>query len=229
MDQNELKQLVGDEAVKHIKDGMIVGLGSGSTVKLMVDSLGKRVKNEQMNIVCASTSKRTAKQAQDLGIIVKPLDEIDQIDLTIDGADEISKDFDGIKGGGAALLWEKIVATNSKKNLWIVDESKMVDKLGKFPLPVEVIPFGSSHLFERFEKMGYKPTYRMNGDSMLRTDSDNYIIDLHLGEIDQPNELADQLSNMTGVVEHGLFLNIVNTVIVGTQHGIKTLSREDLG
>lgn len=137
MDQNELKKLVGNEAVKFIEDGMTVGLGTGSTVKFMVDALGKRVKEENLNIVGVPTSDRTAKQARDLGITVKSVDEVDHIDLTIDGADEISSDFQGIKGGGAAHLFEKIVATNSSKNMWIVDESKMVDKLGAFPLPLK--------------------------------------------------------------------------------------------
>ena len=125
MNQTELKKLVGQKSVDWIKDGMIVGLGTGSTVKFMVDELGRKVKEEGLNVVGVTTSNVTAKQATELGIPLKSVDEVDHIDLTIDGADEISADFQGIKGGGAALLFEKIVATNSKKNLWIVDESKI--------------------------------------------------------------------------------------------------------
>ena len=143
---------------------------------------------------------------------------------SIDGADEISSDFQGIKGGGAALLYEKIVATNSDKVMWIVDESKMVDKLGRFPLPVEVIPYGSQKIFERFEKKGLNPAFRKDDKGgLLLTDSDNYIIDLHLGQIDNPHELAEYLIHQVGVVEHGLFLDMVDTVIVGRQNGPEVL------
>ena len=218
-EQNKLKALVGQEAVKYVKDGMLLGLGTGSTVRYMVDALGKRVKDEGLNITAATTSTRTTKQAESLGIKIVSLDSLDHLDLVIDGADEISDDFQGIKGGGGALLWEKIVANTAKKYMWIVDESKLVHKLGKFPLPVEVIPFGSVHVFNRLEKMGYKPTWRMDGDKKFLTDEKNYIIDLHLGEIDKPHELYDKLIKMVGVVEVGLFLDRVNDVIVGTAHG----------
>lgn len=224
MDQNELKKLVGNEAVKFIEDGMTVGLGTGSTVKFMVDALGKRVKEENLNIVGVPTSDRTAKQARDLGITVKSVDEVDHIDLTIDGADEISSDFQGIKGGGAAHLFEKIVATNSSKNMWIVDESKMVDKLGAFPLPLEVIPYGSKQVFKKLAAKGFNPEFRMDekGNHVL-TDSKNYVIDLHLREIDDPHALADYLIKQVGIVEQGLFLDTVNTVIVGRQDGPEVL------
>lgn len=224
MDQNQLKKLVGEKSVEWIADGMIVGLGTGSTVKFMVDALGKRVQEEGLNIIGVTTSNRTAEQARSLNIPLKSVDEVDHIDLTIDGADEISADFQGIKGGGAALLFEKIVATNSKQVMWIVDESKLSQQLGSFPLPVEVIPYGSQKVFERFEAKGLNPTFRKNADgSMLRTDSQNYIIDLHLKEIADPHTLADYLIKQVGVVEHGLFLDMVNTVIVGRQDGPEVL------
>ena len=224
MDQNQLKKLVGEKSVEWIEDGMIVGLGTGSTVKFMVDAFGKRVQEEGLNIIGVTTSNRTAEQARSLNIPLKSVDEVDHIDLTIDGADEISADFQGIKGGGAALLFEKIVATNSKQVMWIVDESKLSQQLGSFPLPVEVIPYGSQKVFERFEAKGLNPTFRKNADgSMLRTDSQNYIIDLHLKEIADPHTLADYLIKQVGVVEHGLFLDMVNTVIVGRQDGPEVL------
>lgn len=225
MNQNELKQLVGQEAVKFIEDGMVVGLGTGSTVKFMVDALGERVQNEGINIIGVPTSDRTAEQARSLGITVKSVDEVDHIDLTIDGADEISTDFQGIKGGGAAHLFEKIVATNSTKVMWIVDESKMVDKLGAFPLPLEVIPYGSTQVFKKLEKENLHPEFRMdaNGKHVL-TDSKNYVIDLHLNEIEDPHALADFLIKQVGIVEQGLFLDMVNTVIVGRQNGPEVLT-----
>ncbi|TLQ03987.1 ribose-5-phosphate isomerase RpiA [Pediococcus stilesii] len=224
MDQNELKELVGKEAVKFIKDGMVVGLGTGSTVKFMVDALGDRVKNEGISIIGVPTSDRTADQARSLGITVKSVDEVDHIDLTIDGADEISSDFQGIKGGGAAHLFEKIVATNSTKVMWIVDESKMVDQLGAFPLPLEVIPYGSTQVYKKLEKEGLHPKFRMDADGKhVLTDSKNYVIDLHLGKINHPHELADYLIKQVGIVEQGLFLDMVNTVIVGRQNGPEVL------
>lgn len=224
MNQDELKAQTGQESVKYIKSGMIVGLGTGSTVRYMVDELGKQIKEGNLtDIVGVTTSSRTAKQARDLGITIRDIDDVDHIDLCIDGADEVSDDFQGIKGGGGALLWEKIVANASDKKIWIVDQSKLVHKLGKFPLPVEVIPFGAQLVFNRMEKKGYKPSWRMDGDKKFLTDEKNYIIDLHLGEIDHPMQLADELIHMVGVVESGLFLNRVNDVIVGTEDGPKVL------
>ncbi len=222
--QDDLKQLVGQEAVKFIKDGMVVGLGTGSTVKFMVDALGERVQKEHLSIVGVPTSERTQHQANQLGIPTKGVDEVDHIDLTIDGADQIDQNFQGIKGGGAAHLWEKIVAINSKRNMWIVDESKMVEKLGSFPLPLEVIPYGSHQLFNRLSEKGYEPTFRMRDGHHVRTDSNNDIIDLHLHQIDHPHELALALDQMTGIVEHGLFLDLVNTVIVGRENGPEVLT-----
>ena len=139
MNQDELKQQVGREAVKYIRPGMVVGLGTGTTVHCLVEALGEHVKNGDLSdIVCVTTSNRTTRQAQSLGIKVEEIDDVDHIDLTIDGADEISDNFQGIKGGGGALLWEKIVSNYSDHVMWIVDESKLVHHLGAFPLPVEV-------------------------------------------------------------------------------------------
>ena len=220
MDQNELKKLVGQEAVKFIQDNTVVGLGTGSTVKFMVDALGERVKNENLHVIGVPTSNRTAKQAGSLGIEVKSVDEVDHIDLTIDGADEISADFQGIKGGGAAHLFEKIVATNSTKVMWIVDESKMVQTLGKFPLPLEVIPYGSQQVYKKLAAKNLHPEFRLDeaGKNVL-TDSKNYVIDLHLGKIEHPHELAESLIKQGGSGEQGLFLDMVNTIIVGRQNG----------
>lgn len=223
MDKELMKQVAGQEAVKYIKDGMTVGLGTGSTVKYLLDALGKRVAKEGLRIIGVPTSNRSAKRARDLGIDVKSIDDVDHIDLTIDGADQIDENFQGIKGGGVAHLREKIVAINSKKNIWIVDKTKMAKNLGSFPLPLEVTPYGSTHLFKRLDDMGYQPQFRTNakGGHVL-THADNYIIDLKMHSIEHPHELEQILNNLTGIVEHGLFLDMVNTVIIGEENGSKT-------
>lgn len=215
--------MVGEKAAEYVKDGMIVGLGTGSTAAYMVEAIGRRVQNG-LNIVGVTTSDRTARQAEDLGIPLKSVDEVDVIDLTIDGADEISADFQGIKGGGAAHLFEKIVADASKEVIWIVDDSKMVAQLGAFPLPVEVIPYGSMQLFRIFEAKGYQPAFRMNEkNEKLVTDAGHLVIDLHMKVIEDPHALAAWLDGLTGVVEHGLFLDMVNTIIIGTASGTQII------
>lgn len=219
-----LKQMVGIKASEYVKDGMIVGLGTGSTAYYMIEELGRRVKEENLQIVGVPTSIASKKQAEDLGITVKTIDEVDYVDLTIDGADEIDGCFGGIKGGGAALLFEKIVATYSNKIIWIVDKSKMVKHLGAFPLPVEVIPYGCIQVLKKFETLGYQPTLRKKEDgSTLITDCGHQIIDLHLGTIEHPEQLAYELDHTVGVVEHGLFLNMVDTVIIGHENGVEVL------
>lgn len=215
-----IKQMVGYKAAEFVKDGMIVGLGTGSTAYYMVEAVGKRVKEEGLQIVGVTTSFRTADHAREWGIPLKDIDDVDHIDVTIDGADEISSEYQGIKGGGAAHLFEKVVANLSDQNIWIVDESKLVEQLGAFPLPVEVVHFGAGQVFRLFEKSGYKPSWRMDEDGeRLVTDSGNLIIDLHMGVIEEPKRLATWLDSITGVVEHGLFLDCVDRVIVGSEQG----------
>lgn len=217
-----LKKLVGIKATEYIKNDMVVGLGTGSTAFYFVEELGRLVKEEGLAIVGVTTSDRTREQALQLGIPLKSVDEVREIDITVDGADEISADFQGIKGGGGAHLYEKIVANCSKKVIWIVDESKMVPQLGAFPLPVEVIKYGSKQVYNRLEKKGYQPAFRKNADhSYYLTDENNYIIDLHLGIIEEPHALAKELDSMTGIVEHGLFLDRVNIVLNGTEKGVE--------
>lgn len=219
-----LKQMVGIEAANYVKDGMVVGLGTGSTAYYMVEEIGRRVKEENLSIIGVTTSKQTEAQAKNLGIPLKSIDEVKRVDITIDGADEISADFNGIKGGGAALLFEKIVASYSDKIIWIVDESKMVNQLGRFPLPVEVIPYGSQQLLHLFETKGFAPTLRIdeNGQPIL-TDSLNYIIDLHMDLIKEPLAFSEWLNNLAGVVENGIFAHMVDCVIVGRPTGVETI------
>lgn len=220
-----LKQMVGVEAANYVKDGMVVGLGTGSTAYYMIEELGRRVKEEQLSIVGVPTSSASRKQALDLGIPVKTIDEVTRVDVTIDGADEISADFQGIKGGGAALLFEKVVASYSDQVIWIVDESKMVDKLGNFPLPVEVVPYGEEQLFRIFKEKGYRPTFRMENETEKKvTDCGHSIIDLHLDVIEDPFTLNEELNQLVGVVEHGLFLNMVDTIIIGEENGPKKVT-----
>lgn len=220
-----LKQMVGIEAATHVTDGMVVGLGTGSTAYYMVEELGRRMTEEGLQFTGVTTSKATEEQALSLGIPLKSIDDVSHVDLTIDGADEISSDFQGTKGGGAALLFEKIVATYSKKNIWIVDDSKLVDQLGAFPLPVEVIPYGSDQLLTLFTNKNLNPSLRLSGDAPLKTDSGNVIIDLHLKELTNTDvkPLATWLNSLPGVVEHGLFIDTVDTVIIGRTTGPETI------
>ena len=220
-----LKKQVGIKAAEYVKSGMIVGLGTGSTAAFFVEELGRRVKEEGLNIVGVTTSNVTSQQAASLNIPLKSIDEVDHVDVTVDGADEIDTALNGIKGGGAALLMEKIVATYSKDYIWIVDESKLSQNLGSFKVPVEVIPYGSEQLFRKFEAAGYAQTWRMNGQDKLITDMQHYIIDLHIEKITEPEKLAEELDLTVGVVEHGLFNNMVKKVIVAGQAGVKIIEK----
>ena len=215
MSQALQKIIAGRRAAEFVQNGMVVGIGSGSTIAHVIEALGERVAQEQLNIVGVATSEKTRRNAAQLGIPMYNVDDIDKIDLTIDGADQIADDFSAIKGGGAALLWEKIVAFNSRQNIWVVDETKRVTKLNQY-LPVEVIPYGANQLFKRFQADGFHPTWRLdqNGNP-VRTDSANFLIDLHLPEIEQPRALGDELIKMVGVVEHGLFTDVVDRVVIG--------------
>lgn len=225
MDKNAMKKMAAERSVDFVEDNMILGLGTGSTVVYMVEALAKRVQAEHLNLTCVCTSIRTEEQAKSLGIPVKALNDIDHIDLTIDGADEVDANFQGIKGGGAAHLFEKLVATTSTRNIWIVDQEKVVDTIGRFPLPVEVIPFGSQQVFNKMAKEGLNPEFRMTADGQhVLTDSKNYVIDLHLNQVQHPHLLASWLSEQVGVVEHGLFLHIVDQVVVGAPDGVKILT-----
>ncbi|GAX04001.1 ribose-5-phosphate isomerase A [Secundilactobacillus pentosiphilus] len=217
--QDELKKIAGYKAAELVEDGMTVGLGTGSTVRYLLDALGERIKKDGVHFTGVPTSNRTAEYGRNLGMTIKSLDDVDTIDITIDGADEVDPQINGIKGGGGAQTWEKLVATNSKQCAWIVDESKAVDQLGKFPLPVEVLEYGHHQLVKRLADLGYKPEVRQKDGKFFRTDEGNIIVDLHLGKIAAPYDLADELSNMTGVVEHGLFLDMTKTVVIGTQNG----------
>ena len=223
--QQQFKQAAAESAVALVEDGMILGLGTGSTAKLAVEALGKRVQSG-LRVVGVPTSEFTGHQAQSLGIPVSTLDEHAALDLTIDGADEVELGtLNLIKGRGGALLREKIVASASKRLVIIVDESKLVARLGShFALPVEVIPFGWHVAARKLEALGAKATLRPGSDGKpYVTDGGHYIVDCEFGPIASPAKLESDLNNMVGVVEHGLFLGMAAQVIVAGQGGIKVL------
>lgn len=207
------KKQAAEAAIEYIKSDMVVGLGTGSTVSYFLDALAK----SDCRIVGVTTSKVTSEHCAALKIPIIDIDEVDHIDVTIDGADEVDTYLNGIKGGGAALLMEKIVAKNSKENIWIVDSSKVHDTLGSFPLPVEVIPYGSGQLLRQFTDKGLFPKLRRSqiDNQPVITDAGHYIIDCHMTTINNPYALADYFESQVGVVEHGLFLNICDRVIIG--------------
>jgi len=213
-------------SVDCVEDGMKLGLGTGSTAAWMVRCLAERVREENLRLTCVPTSTRTAELARSLGLRVVTLDEAGWLDLTIDGADEFDADLALIKGGGGALLLEKIVATASDRMIVISDASKEVKTLGAYPLPVEVVPFGlqaSKLLIEELlgglDVMNTSATLRMNGTRPFVTDEGNHLLDLSLGRIGNPRQLSLALNQVPGVVENGLFIDICDAVVIGYADG----------
>ncbi len=227
---DKAKFVAAKRAVDFVEHGMKVGLGTGSTAAWMVRCLGERVRNEGLKIVGVPTSTRTAELARAVGIKVVSLDEAKWLDLTIDGADEVDQNLALIKGGGAALLQEKIVATASDQMIVIADAAKEVQQLGAFPLPIEVIPFGwqttkalVEETLESLDVLSRDVSVRMNGDRPLMTDENNYILDLHLRRIGNPRQMALILNQIPGVVENGLFIDICDILVLGHGDGRVTV------
>jgi len=220
--QDQAKRAAAAKAIESfLQDGMTIGLGSGTTSRFFVRILGERVK-DGLRVVGVPSSKSTGELAQEVGIPLADLNDVEQLDLTIDGADEIDPKGRMIKGGGANLLWEKIVASASRKMVAIVDESKKVQRLGRFPLPIEVVPFAwrstERHLQNLFKKNGYADVridVRGGTEKPLITDSGHYLLDCHLQAIAEPESLALNLNQIPGVVEHGLFIGIATNASVG--------------
>lgn len=208
------KELAAKEAVKLIHDNQIVGLGTGSTAKYAVKEIGDMVK-QGLKIRGVPTSDKTKELANSLNIPLIDINEIDSIDITIDGADEFTSDRILIKGGGGALLKEKIVASMTKEEIIIADSSKLVDKLGKFPLPIEVIPFAANYVMRELTKIQGNGKIRTKDNSTFITDEGNFIIDTDFGIISDPGYLSNYLNNIVGVVAHGLFINLTRKVIIG--------------
>ena len=207
------KQHAAEAAVEYVKDGMIVGLGTGSTTEYAVKKLGERVR-DGLAIRGIPTSDVTKVQAEEEGIPLIDFSETMYIDLTIDGADEIDVNLNMIKGGGAALLREKIVASASKEEIIIVSHEKFVKQLGSFPLPVEVIPFGWQIIFNQLETLGGSPDLRLKQGQPLRTDQGNYIIDCRFRQIIDAAQLEQRLNMIPGVVENGLFTGLCTRMIM---------------
>lgn len=213
-------------AVALVEDGMRLGLGTGSTASVMVRVLAARVAAEGLRLRCAATSQATAELAESLGLRIETLDQIGWLDLTIDGADEVDGLLHLIKGGGAAHLREKVVAAASDRMVVIADPGKVVETLGAFPLPVEVLEFGFEttrklirRALEELDLGGREVLQRLRGSDAVVTDEGNLILDLHLGEIPDPVALARALSAIPGVVEHGLFLGMCELAIIGREDG----------
>ncbi|MDA7964298.1 ribose-5-phosphate isomerase RpiA [Ruegeria sp.] len=227
------KYVAARRAAEFVQDGMRVGLGTGSTAAWMVRRLGERVRDDGLRIKGVPTSTATAQLAREVGIEVVSLDQAGWLDLTIDGADEFDGEFNLIKGGGAALLQEKIVATASDQMIVIADAGKEVETLGAFPLPVEVIPFGwqttrtlIEEALDTLDVLGTSVTLRMNGEVPRVTDESNHILDLHLKRIGNARQLALVLNQIPGVVENGLFIDICDKVVIG--HGDGRVELRDL-
>jgi ribose 5-phosphate isomerase A len=224
MGNSQEKEAVGRAAAKLVRDGDVVGLGTGSTAYFAVIALGERVK-AGLKIIGIPTSVQTGDLARQLGIPLTTLDERPEIDITIDGADEVDPKLNLIKGGGGALLREKVVASASKKMVVVADSSKVVPALGKFPLPVEIISFARTVVENKIAALGASPKLRAKADgSPFITDNGNQILDCSFGKIDDPPALALALSNTPGIVEHGLFIGLASVALVGRGDRVEELS-----
>lgn len=221
----EQKRIAGQKATEYIKDGMILGLGTGSTAYYMIKKVGELVQNG-MNLKAVATSKSTENLAKELHIPLVEIDEIDKIDLCIDGVDEIDKDFNAIKGGGGALFREKIVANLANEVIWIMDDSKLVDRIGAFPLPIEVLPYGYTQVIRKLKEYSFTPEIRMKDGNIFVTDNGNYIVDLHIGKPMDITDIYNKVNGITGVLEIGLFINMCNRIIVATDRGTKVIENK---
>jgi ribose 5-phosphate isomerase A len=227
LEKEELKKLAGEKAVDYIDDEMIVGLGTGSTVEYTLKKLGKLVRSG-LKIKGIPTSVHTKRIAIKQEIPLTTLEENPVIDITIDGADEVDSNLNLIKGGGGALAREKIIAFNSKRVVIVIDDSKIVKALGiDFPLPVEVLKFGWTSTQKTLEELGCNVELRkiMENEPYI-SDNSNYILDCEFERIEDPEQLEIDINNIPGVVENGLFIGLVDEVIVGGKQGILTLGKE---
>ena len=231
MTAEEQKKAAALAAVEYIRPGMKVGLGTGSTANHFIAALAQKVK-DGLDIECVATSRQTFQLATSLGIRMTTLEKQPRLDVTVDGADEFDGNFQLIKGGGGALLVEKIVASSSRYMIVIADQSKKVQTLGKFPLPVEVVPFGVNATAWKIERalkllnLKGKLVLRLKDGKPFRTDSGNTIIDVSLGAIPDPGRLSMYLNNIPGVVDDGLFIDICGIVLMGTDKGVEKLVKK---
>ena len=223
-----MKKMAAEKAVEHVDNGMIIGLGTGSTVKYAIKKLGEMV-NTGLKIEGIPTSLRTKKLATEYNIPLVDLNDYTEIDLTIDGADEVDSNLNLIKGGGGALTREKIIAYHSKKEIIVIDETKVVKKLGiDSPVPVEVTKYGWNATKKTLKELGCTAELRTIMDEVYITDNSNYILDCDFGKINEPEALEKEINSIPGVIENGLFIDLVDEVIVGSKQGIITLEERCL-
>lgn len=225
-DHTAMKRAAAERAVADVQDGMMVGLGTGTTAELAVEALARRL-SERLRIVAVPTSERTRTLAERLGVPLAPAGDWPCLDLAIDGADQVERgSLNLIKGLGGALLREKIVASAARRMIVIVDDSKIVDRLGGHsPLPVEIVAFGWRRTLERLADLGLQPRLRLASAQPFLSDGGNHIVDCHIGEIADARALEATLSGIVGVVETGLFLGLASTVVVGHSTGIEVMQR----
>jgi ribose 5-phosphate isomerase A len=221
MTQDEAKRLVAKRAAEFVEDGMAVGLGTGTTATLFIRELGERVRRG-LKIRCVASSDASHKLGLQLGMDVVTLAELPELDVYIDGADEVGPGLALIKGGGGALLREKIVVSAAKEFIVVVDSTKMVERLGRFPLPVEVVKMALPVVEPRLAALGLHPKLRpaKNGSGPYLTDEGNYILDCACGRIEEPEEVAAEIRSVVGVVEHGLFLGMATLALVAGEDGV---------
>jgi ribose 5-phosphate isomerase A len=225
--QDELKQKAAHYAAGFVASGMVVGLGTGSTAQFALERLGELIRCGRLrDIVGIPSSLRTEKTARDFGIPLTNFETHSEIDITIDGADEVDPELNLIKGGGGALLREKVLAQATRRNIIIVDESKLTPRLGtKWALPVEVVPFARAAEERFMTSIGATVTLRSKEGRPVATDQGNLLLDARFGPMEKPATIAEQLNGRAGIVEHGLFLGLANDVIVAGQEGIRHLKR----
>jgi len=224
MTQDEAKALVGKRAVEFVKDGMAVGLGTGTTATLFIRSLGERVQ-QGLKIRCVASSDASHNLAASLGMDITTLDKLPELDVYIDGADEVAPGLALIKGGGGALLREKIVASAAKKFIVVADQTKVVKMLGRFPLPVEVIKMALPLVLPKLAELGLNPSQRpaKNGNGPYLTDEGSFILDCACGQIPDPAATAAAIRSIVGVVEHGLFLHMASLALIAGDDGVTEL------
>src|SRR3569623_1042678 len=230
-DQTALKRAVAAKALDYVKDGMKLGLGSGSTAEIFVEMLAPRIRGGE-KLLCVPTSEKTTALARKLGFTLASLDDLAPLDLTVDGADEADRNLDLIKGGGGMLLREKIVGAASRQMVVIADETKMVPRLGRYPLPIEVVEFGHKSTAQRLSAAlaaaGYANvplTLRQRDGATCKTDSGNVIYDAAFGVIHNAPKLAAAISAVPGVVEHGLFIGMATTLLIAGPGEIEVITR----
>jgi len=227
--REEAKRRVALEAVKHVKDGFTVGLGSGSTAAYVIQEIGKKIRHEGLRVLGVPTSHQAMMLAVHHGVPLTTLDEHPELDLAIDGADQVDRELNLIKGGGGALTREKIVASAAKQFVIVADETKLVKRLGtNHPVPVEVLPFALPTVVAKMRKLGGKPVLREGKGKVgaVVTDNGNFVVDVDFGPIRAPKELDLKLKSISGVIENGLFVGMADIVYLGKPDGVEKLVRK---